>query len=202
VTTWTWVTRQATGAGTHRVPPPAGSVAFVNGGTAADLWGIMRPADSGAGQQAARQFLMLARAAVAAVPDGHRVTVSGDGMLAYLLRRMLPEFTRTGSAGPVAVIETTGLPASIREATAKLPRLGHLVLAVPPRDAETDLATYADLHVRGLTISAADEASAPAAAGEDEAVVAEALQLLVSVTPGMAIPGGALWYAMYAEVPE
>ena len=76
------------------------------------------------------------------------------------------------------------------------------MLAAPPRDPETELATYTDVHVRGLTVSVADRSSVTAVSCDDEPVVAEALQLLVSVTPGMAMPDGAAWYALYTGDPE
>lgn len=95
----------------------------------------------------------LADAAIAALPpDGH-IDVTGDGELAATLRsRLAARAARDADVAPAAVIETTGAPAAIAAALARLDDLGTLVLAGPPAPEPVALDLYADLHVRGLTV--------------------------------------------------
>lgn len=182
---------------TFRDPLPADHVAFVNGGTGT-MWGFVSPADDDADRLAASAFVAIAQASAATVPAGTPVTVMGDGLLAYLLRHLLPDALATG-AEPSVIIDTTGSPPAIHEAVATLPRLGHLVLAAPPRDANSYLATYQDLHVRALTVTGPKPI--PARIGADDAAIDEALRLLVRVAPGHTVPEGGVWYAIQSQEP-
>jgi hypothetical protein len=196
VTPWVWVTSGKEHSAMPDAPLPAGCMAFVNGGTEDSLWGLVRLAGNGADWRAAAEFVAMARATAAAAPDSGSVAVIGDGLLAYLLKRMLPVAAAEAQAEARIVIDTTGLPASIKKAVARLPRRGHLVLAAPPRDTEVDLATYRDLHVRGLTLAGVGWVSAPAAVSKDDAAIAEALQLLVRIPLGQPTADGGVWYAV------
>jgi len=94
----------------------------------------------------------ITAAAVAALPAGGEVAVTGGGQLADALRsrlgpRIAPEHD------PVrAVIDTTGDPEVIAASLARLDDLGTLVLARPATPGPAALDLYADLHVRGLTV--------------------------------------------------
>jgi hypothetical protein len=196
VTSWVWVTPGNGHSAMHDAPLPTGCMAFVNGGTEDSLWGLIRPAGNGADRRAAAEFVAMARATAAAAPDTGSVAVIGDGLLAYLLKRMLPVGAAEAQAEARIVIDTTGSSANMKKAVARLPRRGHLVLAAPPRDTEVDLATYRYLHVRGLTLTGVGWVSAPAAVNKDDAAITEALQLLVRIPVGQPMADGGVWYAV------
>jgi len=199
MTFWAWVTPGKGHSAMHDAPLPAGCMAFVNGGTEDSLWGLIRPAGSAADRLAAAEFVAMARVTATAAPDTGSVAVIGDGLLAYLLKRMLPVGAAEAQAEARIVIDTTGSSANIKTAAARLPRHGHLVLAAPPRDTEIDLATYRDLHVRGLTLAGVGWVSAPAAVSKDDAAITEALQLLVRIPVGQPMADGGVWYAVSAR---
>lgn len=100
----------------------------------------------------ARAVSASARAALAAVADvpPAEVAVVGDGALALLLRHLLA--TTHDGDGPAAVLETTGVAASIAAAVRDVAALGRVVLAAEPVEATVDVRTYADVHARGLTV--------------------------------------------------
>ena len=74
--------------------------------------------------------------------------VVGTGALADALRARL----RAPGSPPAAIADTTGDPAAIADALARVDDLGTVVLAGPPPDGPVALDLYADLHVRGLTL--------------------------------------------------
>lgn len=105
-----------------------------------------------------------ARDAIAAAGERHeRVEVTGSGTLADALRSRLGSRCCAGDAAPDAAIDTTGEPAVIRDLLARVADLGVVVLAGPPATEDVELDLYADLHVRGLTLTAvaSSEAGAP-----------------------------------------
>lgn len=97
---------------------------------------------------------MTASAAVAAVDAVAPVEVVGAGPLADEVRRLLAVSARLGTSDvrPAAVIETTGEPAAIAAALARVDHLGTVVLAGPGAPGSIPLDLYADLHVRGLIL--------------------------------------------------
>jgi predicted dehydrogenase len=94
----------------------------------------------------------LAERALAAVNGGldGAVQVIGDGPLAEQVERLLP--ADRGSGRPRAVIETTGSEANVRRAISDVETLGTVVLAAPVDAELIEVAGYADIHVRGLTV--------------------------------------------------
>jgi hypothetical protein len=81
------------------------------------------------------------------------VEVLGDGPFARALRARLGAGAPAGDARPAVVVETSGDPAAIGAALARVDDLGTVVLAGPAAVAEpVALDLYADLHVRGLTL--------------------------------------------------
>lgn len=92
-------------------------------------------------------------AVLAGLPTGDGfVEVLGDGELAAGLRSRLGLRLRHGTDPAQAAIDTTGDPAVIAGALARLEDLGTLVLTGPPAPATVVLDLYVELHVRGLTI--------------------------------------------------
>jgi hypothetical protein len=196
---WLWVIANRSGPIVLDAAVDEGYVAFVNGGAETELWGRTYVAGPGADRSAAAEFVATAHASIdAADPTGDRaITVIGDGLLAHLVHGLLPGGTSTE---PDTVIDTTGSPDRIRRAVAMLPRLGHLVLAAPPRTADIDLATYRDLHVRGLTVTGVGWVSDPANGVVAPVAVDAALQLLACAVPGRKTQDAA-WYALRSGEP-
>lgn len=152
---WIWAMTDHCGVPVLADPLGPGRVAFVDGGAEPMRWGRSYQAVPGIEQRAAAELVATATASVAAADlrDGRAVQVTGQGLLAYIIRGLLPATGASEvSAEADVVIETTGSPLHIGEATRTLRRLGRLVLAAPPRPDIVDLATYRDIHVRGLTL--------------------------------------------------
>lgn len=160
---WLWTSTSHIGKAV-----PADHQAFLNGGMEDALWGRTYPATPESARLAAAEFIATAAAAFAAGRvEGKTVTVTGDGLLAVLIRKLAPG---NDDGMPEVIIDTTGSPEEIRHAVTTLPRLGTLVLAGPPSIAELDLATYRDLHVRALTIVGNPWATKPARGVSDNAI--------------------------------
>ena len=196
MTSWIWAVRGHAEPITLHNPLPADHMAFINGGTGTNLWGLVHSADDGADRLAAGAFVAIAQAGAAAAPAGRPIAITGDGLLAYLLGHLLSEHAPATGAEPSVIIDTTGSPPTIQKALATLPRLGHLVLAAPPRDVNCNLATYQDLHVRALTVTGVGPTPATARTAADDAAIDEALRLLVRVAPGHTVTDGGVWYAI------
>jgi hypothetical protein len=130
-----------------------GSVGFLDSADDADvLWGRAYRPEPSLDEVAAREFAATAKAATDALrgmsPEG--VEVVGAGILAALVARVLGP--RSGEGAPTVMLDTSGSSARIRDALEQCDRLGTVLLAAPPVEAEVDARTYTDLHVRGLTI--------------------------------------------------
>ena len=125
------------------------------------------------------------------------VLVQGVGLVAAEIRRLLADRGvrphSSGSARPAAVVDVTGDPGRIVDATRIVDDLGVVVLAGDPLGRRLDLDCYTDVHARGLTLIGVAlpslEATADEARRDPGAVVPPAI-----VRPGESIPDGALWY--------
>lgn len=171
-----------------------------------------------ADDRAAAELLVAgAVRAVAVLPPGvGSVEVVGHGMLAELIRHLLPgdavhalgDDRSVDDDRPDAVIETTGDPATLTAATERLRDLGCLVLAGPPADRSWELDLYPDVHVRGLRLVGLDPmapAPAPATAtvpvpaptsdsgGPDTHLVELALGMLEPHAAGDELPAAWRW---------
>jgi len=155
---------------------------------------------------AALALLAVAEAAVAAA-EGiacEMIEVTGRGAIALQVRALLdrPPAVVGGSASfepPAAIVDTTGDPGVIFDATRRIADLGRIVLVGEGlgRPAEMDL--YPDVHVRGLSLvgvsgplqhanSLFSETSA------DDPLVASCRAALVDATAGAPVAPGAAWY--------
>ena len=85
------------------------------------------------------------------VAGGAMIDVIGDGALATSLRKAAGVSDAPGAA---VVVDTTGSAAAVAAALDRLPQLGTLVLAGPAAREDPDLDVYANLHLRGLRITA------------------------------------------------
>jgi D-arabinose 1-dehydrogenase-like Zn-dependent alcohol dehydrogenase len=119
------------------------------------------------------------------------VDVIGEGLLAALMRRLLGDRIQPNSAS--AIIDTTGSPELIAQATVNLPRRGALLLAAPTRADDAMMRTYADIHVKGLSLIGVRWSGSPPDAPRD--LMDFALENLVDVNKPEALLHG-LWYRL------
>jgi hypothetical protein len=108
------------------------------------------PAGTDSDAAALLAFASLAAEAVGLLEGAHQVEVTGRGIVAELVRASLG----AGPAGeaPRAIVDTTGDPAVIADATRRVADLGLVVLAGEALGRTGDLDVYPDVHVRGLEI--------------------------------------------------
>jgi threonine dehydrogenase-like Zn-dependent dehydrogenase len=105
-------------------------------------------------ETAAAALAAVARNAVAVAP-GEAVEVTGSGLVAAEARRLLALEGRLavdGHAAPDAIVETTGDPTAIVDATARVAYMGTIALAGESLDRRLRLDVYPDVHVRGLRL--------------------------------------------------
>ena len=104
---------------------------------------------------AARALLDVAHEAAAAVGRLRPVEVRGSGVTAGFVAAILgiAPGLQEGSERPRAIVETTGDPEAIADATRRLADLGTLVLAGDAYGDRVKLNLYPDVHSRGLVIS-------------------------------------------------
>ena len=96
--------------------------------------------------------IATARAAMDALSGAHHgvIEVVGDGPLAEALREMVD--ARPRRDGPSVIIDASGESSALRDALQRSDELGTVILAAPPVDETVDVATYADLHLRGVVV--------------------------------------------------
>ena len=141
-----------------------------------------------------------AAAAVEGVPSAS-VAVTGKGLIAQHVREMVgcPAAAR-GAERPAAIVETTGDPGVIVEATRTLSDQGTLVLVGEALGRQLDMNLYPDVHRRGLTLIGVarplQEPGALAAAPEEDLPVRRSCELLASVRSGEPLVPDATWYAV------
>lgn len=113
---------------------------------------IRAPAEADPDLTALRAFASLAAAAARCLePDvTAHVEVTGDGVVAELVRRAIDG--SGGDGAPTAVIDTTGDPEVILDATRRLRSLGVLILAGESLGRTMDIDLYPDVHARGLRV--------------------------------------------------
>jgi hypothetical protein len=153
-------------------------------------------------------LLAVAQAAVAAVegvsPDS--IEVTGSGLIALQVRALLgnrsPDDDRsTPFEQPRAIIDSTGDPRAIVEATRRIAGLGTMVLVGESLGRTAEMNLYPDVHVRGLTLVGVppplQHAGAPfAQADADDPLVASCREALVGVTAGRPLRPGAAWFRL------
>lgn len=154
--------------------------------------------EAGAYAAAARVFVRIARAAVSAIAErpAGPIEVTGCGVLAAYLHELAPDYVGRGShdTRPAAVIETTGDPVVIAEATERLVDLGVLVLAGEPLGRRLDLDLYPDVHVRGLRIRGIPRHAPDPSDAVVEGLPAVFATALVDYLPETALAEPTGWY--------
>ena len=142
--------------------------------------------------RAARAFATVARECVGHTIGLSPIHVTGTGVVATMTRTLLEGRlapTAAEAERPRAVIETTGDPEAVLEATRIVADLGVVVLAGESSGGQIDLDLYPDVHVRGLELVGVTPARI--SDGTDEAPpVPPALQ----VTVGSPLPRAGVWY--------
>ena len=194
---WLWTVADQSDHVVLNASVPRGSVAFVEGGFEPELWGRTYTCQPAVERLAMAEFLATAHASAAAAAGGRSVTVIGEGLLAQLIRGVS---AGDPPHGPDVIIDTTGSPALIRRAVCAAPRLGRLILAAPPRFAEIDLATYRDIHVRGLSIVGIAWRSGPAHSADPGVSMDAILASITPTLPGRQAPRSPL-YILHSQEP-
>lgn len=125
------------------------------------------------------------------------VNVIGNGAVAWAVRKLL-DCASQPPAAPEAVVDTTGDPNRLIDATRRLAPLGLLILAGEACGRELRLNVYANVHRRGLEIVGVSPLSpqslrTPRDARESELTEGLCAELMDAV-PGVVVAGDALWY--------
>ena len=146
----------------------------------------------------AREAINAAREAIDAArpgPGNGSVDVIGSGVVASYIREALPRSADTTTEAPTVIVDTTGDPSAIIEATRRLATLGTLVLAGEAREPGFPMNLYPDLHVRGLHVIGV---APPLFDGRDDgtdALLPETFtRTLSEVSPGAVIADPRGWY--------
>jgi hypothetical protein len=151
-------------------------------------------------------LLGVAQAAVAAVegvsPDS--IEVTGSGLIALQVRALLGERSSEDDRSslferPRAIIDTTGDPRVIVEATRRIAELGTVVLVGESLGRTAEMNLYPDVHVRGLALVGVPPPLQHAGAlfaqtDADDPLVASCREALVGVNAGTPLKPGVAWY--------
>jgi hypothetical protein len=150
-------------------------------------------------------LLAVAQAAVASVADvaPDSIEVIGSGLIALYVRELLGgslEGDRSQHlVKPKAIIDTTGDPSVIVDATRLIADLGTVVLVGEGLGRRLELNLYPDVHLRGLTLVGVSPPLQHARLRVDQThasspLVASSQEALVSVAAGTPLPGSGAWY--------
>jgi hypothetical protein len=157
---------------------------------------------------AALVILAIAQEAAAPVEDlpPSSVEVNGFGLIAMRVRTLVGKNVedvseRPSAERPRAIVETTGEPGAILDATRRVADLGIVVLVGETLDRRVQIDLYPDVHVRGLTLLGVSPASqlAQATFGRthtDDRAVQWCRDSLARVEPGGSLPRDAAWYVL------
>ena len=95
-------------------------------------------------------------AAILARSAGGPAEVTGSGIVAWLIRRLIEGSIDSSAvleaAQPPTIVDTTGEPEVVAASLERIEDLGTLVLAGEPRKGTFPLDVYPNLHVRGLSV--------------------------------------------------
>jgi threonine dehydrogenase-like Zn-dependent dehydrogenase len=127
------------------------------------------------------------------------VEVTGNGLVAAQVRALVGDDVRAaGVDRPTAMVDTTGDPAVIGDATRRLADLGTLVLVGESVGSMTTLNLYQDVHQRGLTLVGVapplQRATFQAAIESDDRLLESCREMLVEVASGAPLPLDGAWY--------
>jgi hypothetical protein len=155
---------------------------------------------------AARLVVRLCRLAAATATEAHpgegEVEVWGRGIVARGTAALLqtspvaPGTGRPTHARPSVIVDTTGEPAWIVEATRRLSDLGTLVLVGESLDRHLSLDLYRDVHSRGLRVVGVPRLSDLPVPQESDSprALAELTSALTEARLGSVLVAGGAWY--------
>jgi hypothetical protein len=153
---------------------------------------------------AALVLLSVARDAAAAVADlpAGSIEVIGSGLIAHLVRVLVGDVPARTAEHPRAVVDVTGDPAVILDATRRVADLGTVVLVGEALGRRAEMNLYADVHVRGLTLVGVapplQQPESSAVLADDGPLIARCHESLGRVSSGIVAPAGSAWYAVAA----
>jgi hypothetical protein len=157
---------------------------------------------------AALALLAVAQAAVAGAEDvpADSIDVVGRGLIALQVRALLGDSALERGIEPRVIIETTGDPSAIVDATRRVAALGTVALVGEPLERRAEMNLYPDVHMRGLTlvgVSPPLQGAGTLFASIDAggSLVVSARDALVAPTAGATLPLGAAWYRVSPEPP-
>jgi hypothetical protein len=189
------------------IPPSSGPVpAITVAGDAGLAWCDRAPvpAESGIDPDTAAALALLAVAQDAAAVDRlpGNVEVTGNGLIAAQVRALLGDDVRgngrAGAESPTAIVDTTGDPAVIADATRRLADLGTLAFVGESVGRKAALNLYQDVHLRGLTLMGVapplQRATFLTAIESDDPLLESCRELLVKVPSGAPLPIDGAWY--------
>jgi threonine dehydrogenase-like Zn-dependent dehydrogenase len=151
-------------------------------------------------------LLSVAQAVVAAVERvlPNAIEIAGHGLIARQLRELLEAPSAKGGRStrleqPDAIVDTTGDPRIVVDATRRVAELGTVVLVGESLGRRAEMNLYPDVHVRGLTLVGIAPPLKRAEAlfaqtDADDPLVASCRDALVHVDAGTPLPPGATWY--------
>jgi threonine dehydrogenase-like Zn-dependent dehydrogenase len=151
-------------------------------------------------------LLSVAQAVVAAVEHvlPNAIEIAGHGLIARQLRELLEAPSAKGGRStrleqPDAIVDTTGDPRIVVDATRRVAELGTVVLVGESLGRRAEMNLYPDVHVRGLTLVGIAPPLKRAEAlfaqtDADDPLVASCRDALVHVDAGTPLPPGATWY--------
>ena len=156
------------------------------------------PAEVSGDRLAALVFAIVADEAASAA-GGAPLEVTGDGILAHLVRMMLNKVTgdrmSTSRPAPGVVVDTTGDPEVIRDSTRRLSAFGILVLVGEALDRRLDIDLYPDVHQRGFrVVGVAPPLADPIGEGVDDKLATVLEEVPAAAPAGAVLPEGARWY--------
>ena len=186
-----WIPR-AGGAGPALLVSEEGTVAW--SGRAAGVAVPGRSADAAAGL--VLDALAGAAASAAQGAPGSHVHVSGEGIVAGLVRDRLGALPEHADGAPGVVIDTTVDSDTLISATRIVGDLGTVVLAAGASDRTVALDLYPDVHVRGLRLVAASpplEHLLQVSGAEAERLAEAVRDAAFDVRPGEALPRARLY---------
>jgi hypothetical protein len=165
------------------------------------------PVPSGIDLDTASAAALLAVARDAAAVETRTtgpVEVIGNGLIAQQVRALVGSPVRAaGVERPHAIVDVTGDPAVIADATRRIADLGTLVLVGENLGRNVELNLYPDVHGRGLTLVGMapplQHAAFEAGVEPDDPALASCRELLVQVPSGVPLPPGGAWYRVSAD---
>jgi hypothetical protein len=163
------------------------------------------PKDLGSEAAAALALLAVARTAAAAVEGlvPYSIEIVGRGQIARLVRTLVgrlpgPDRRSRPVEQPRAIVDTTGDPSMIVDATQRVADLGTVVLVGECLGRPTEMNLYPEVHARGLSlvgVAAPLEHAGPLVEREDP-LVESCRETLVGVVAGTPLVAGASWYRL------